>query len=239
MRGTLLDRALGRRRRPGTLYNYTDDFEILPEKIRSNLLKGRQFSGKRGPQMSSVSWRDTLTPRDVMIADGTAITNTTTETIMCPDFTFAARALEVGDWFKYNLWFRHSTVITTPGTITFKLRWGGVAGTTLATSGAFAPDPTAASTNLTGHIEWTVVCRATGATGSLFAVARIDWNDFDDASATTLKGNLDMNLVPTVTPAAVTVDTTAQSALSPTVTFSVNTATTSLTNHIAILESCN
>ena len=141
MRGTLLDRALRRSRRPGTLYVHGEDFEILPARIRENLLKGRQLPGKRGPQMSSVSWRDTLTPRDVLTADGTAVTNTTTETIMCPDFTFAARALEVGDWFKYNLWFRHSTVITTPGTITFKLRWGGVAGTTLATSGAFAPDP--------------------------------------------------------------------------------------------------
>jgi hypothetical protein len=158
---------------------------------------------------------------------------------MCPDFTFAADALEEGDVFKYTLFGAWSTVITTPGTVTFRLRWGGVAGTSLAASGAFAPDPTAGSTSLSFCVEWYLSCRETGSSGSAIAFGKIVWNDFDDASATTLKGNLDMQLAPVSAPAAVAINTTAASALSPTVQFSVATNPTNLTTMLAILESLN
>ena len=188
---------------------------------------------------SAVGWRDVLTPRRVLAADGAQVLNTTSETIMCPDYTFAADSLEVGDAFKYTLFGSMSTVITTPGTITLRLRWGGVGGTSLAASGAYAPDPTAASTTLSYCVEWYVVCRSVGATGSLLAFAKIVWSDFDDATVTTLKGNLDMAMAPTSAPAAVTVNTTTANALSPTVQFSVATATTQATNLLALLESLN
>ena len=191
-------------------------------------------------QNSSVGWRDVLTPRRVLANDGTQILNTTTETIMCPDFTFAADYFEIGDTFKYTLLFDHSTVITTPGTHTFRLRYGGAAGTSMAASGAFAPDPTAASTTLSEMLEFWFVCRAVGTAGSFFTMGRYTPNDFDDASATSLKGNLDMLMIPTSAPAVVgSLDTTAAKAISPTYTSSVNTATTQVTNHIAILESLN
>jgi hypothetical protein len=167
------------------------------------------------------------------------VLNTTTETIMVPDYTFAADALEPGDVFKYTIFYDVSTVVTTPGTVTFRLRWGGVGGTVLAASGALAPDPTAASTDLVGAIQWYFVCRSVGASGTAYAFAVIDFPDFDDATATTLKGNLDMRLAPTASAAAVTINTTAASALSPTVQFSVATATTQLTGLLAILESLN
>jgi hypothetical protein len=48
-----------------------------------------------------------------------------------------------------------------------------------------------------------------------------------------------MGVVPVSAPAAVSIDTTIAKALSPTVQFSVATATTQLVNHIAILESLN
>lgn len=189
--------------------------------------------------MSDVKWRDVLTPARVLGANGTQVLNTTTETIMCPDFTFAADALEVGDVYQYTLWGDISTVITTPGTITFRLRWGGVGGTLLVASGAFAPDPTAASTTVTYCVEWYVVCTAVGATGSLKGFGKIEWSDYDDASAAAIVGNLNMRVAPTSAPAGVSVDTTTAKALSPTVQFSVATATTQLTNHLAILESLN
>jgi hypothetical protein len=191
--------------------------------------------------MSDVKWRDVLTPARVLAANGTQVIATTSETIMCPDFTFAADAMEVGDVYKYTLFGDMSTVITTPGTVTFRLRWGGVGGTSLAASGAFAPDPTAASTDVTYCVEWYVVCMSVGATGALKAVGKIEWNDYDDASAATIVGNLNMRLAPTsaLADAGTTVDTTTAKALSPTVQFSVTTATTQLTNHLAILESLN
>jgi len=212
----------------------------IPPHIADLLEKAKLRPGKLGPNASAVSWRDVLTPRRVVTADSAQVLNTTTETIMVPDFTFAADALEAGDVFKYTIFFDLSTVITTPGTVTFRLRWGGVGGTALAASGAIAPDPTAASTDIVGMVEWYFVARTLGATGSAYAFGRVEMGgDHDDASATALKGNLDMRMMPTVSAAAVTINTTTANALSPTVQFSVATATTQLTGLLAILESLN
>lgn len=221
------------------LSGYGDQAQI-PDSIQRLLDKAAALPGSSGPHASSVGWRDVLTPRRVMASDATQVLNTTTETIMVPDYTFAADTLEPGDAFKYTVFFDWSTVITTPGTITLRLRWGGAAGVSLAASGAFAPDPTAASTDIVGMVEWYFICRSVGATGSAYAFGRIDWGgDYDDASATALKGNLDMRLAPVTSAAAVSIDTTTAKALSPTVQFSVATATTQLTGLLAILESLN
>jgi hypothetical protein len=214
----------------------------VPRRVRELLEKAEIAKWGDLPlvKASSVGWRDVLTPRRVMIADGAQILNTTTETIMCPDFTFAADYMEVGDIFKYMLLFDHSTVITTPGTHTFRLRWGGVGGTSLGASGAYAPDPTALSTTVSQMLEFWVIARTIGATGSMFCMGRFIPNDFDDASATTLQGNLNMLMIPTSAPAVTSsLDTTVSKALSPTYTSSVATATTQVTNHIAVLESMN
>ncbi len=208
----------------------------LPDRIKRSLDR----ASYEGPRASGVNWRDVLTPRRTLAADGAQVLNTTTETIMCPDFTFAADVMEVGDAFKYTLLGNLSTVITTPGTITFRLRWGGVGGTSLGASGAFAPDPTAASTTVTYCIEWYMVVRSVGSAGSMIAIGKIEHNDYDDASAAAIVGNLNMKLAPVSAPAATSsLDTTTAKALSPTVAFSVATATTQYTNNIAILESLN
>lgn len=200
------------------------------EAVYESLRLSREHGGPFEPRGSSQSWREVLRS---MIADGTAITSAS-ETIMVPDFTIPAGYMYPGRTLKYTLFGRQSTVITTPGTITLRLRWGGVGGTALAASGAFAPDPTAAATNLTVGVEWYVVCRAVGSSGSLFAVGTVEWSDYDDATVATIVGNLNMRLAPTATPAAVTVNTDTANALSPTYQSSV--ATASFTNHIAILE---
>jgi len=227
IRGTLLDPRTGRP-------------EIAPpEHVQRWLDLAAASPGKGSPTASSVGWRDVLTPKDDLIINGAQVLNTTTETILCPDYTFAAKSLEVGDTFKYSLFGSISTVVTTPGTVTMRLRWGGAAGTVLCASGAYAPDPTGAGTTISYWIEYYLVCRATGATGSIFAMGRMCLQDFDDASAATIVGNLNMSVIPVSVPAAVTVNTATANALSPTVAFSVGTATTQLTNHIAILESLN
>jgi len=205
--------------------------------VLGNIERGWKY-GSLGPRASGYSYEELLSPERVVCADGVQVLNTTAETIMCPDFTFAGDAIKRGNVFKYTLFFDISTVITTPGTITFRLRWGGVAGTALCTSGAIAPDPTAAATNVSGMIQYYIVVRSDGAAGSMFAMGRMDVADLDDATVTTLKNNLDMTMIPASAPAAVgSLDTTTSKALTPTVQFSVATATTQLTNHIALLES--
>ena len=187
----------------------------LPESTRDLMEKAAaaRWGDLPAMQNSSVGWRDALTPRRVLAASGTQVSNTTSETILCPDFTFAADYFEVGDAFKYMVMFEQSSVITTPGTQTYRLRYGGVAGTAMVTSGAFAPDPTAAATSLSMMLEFWFVCRSVGSAGSFMTMGRYTPNDHDDASATTLKGNLDMQMMPTSAPAAVgSLDTTSAKA---------------------------
>jgi hypothetical protein len=206
----------------------------LPAVVRENLERSRRAFAPFAPRNSAQTWRETLY---ATIADGAQVLNTVTETILVPNFTLPANYLYPGRVLKYTLWIDNSTVITTPGTITHRLRYGGVAGTSLAASGAYAPDPTAASTTVSGYIEYYFVCRAVGTAAASFTMGRMWLSDNDDATATTVVGNLNMHVIPSSAPAAVNIDTTAANALSPTVTHSVATATTQTTCHIAILES--
>ena len=182
------------------------------------------------PQMSSQSWVQNLNPY-ANLADGAQVLNSTTETIMVPDYTLPANFFVPGAGIRYTLLFDTSTVVTTPGTLTFRLRYGGVAGTTLATSAALAPKTTV-STNFSGYFEMVVFCRTRGATGTVMAMGKVYIGQ-------TLGGAADVGMfaVPQVTPATATIDTTGANAITPTIQFSVSTATTQLTTHIAVLES--
>lgn len=183
------------------------------------------------PKNSMQSWRETLY---ATVADGTAVT-AAAKTILVPDFTLPANYMYQGRVLKYTLFGKMSSAITTPGTFVHSLNWGGSGGIVLAASGAWAPDPTAASTNIAWRVEYDLVCRlvGSGTSGTILTFGQMDLKDYDDASATSLKGNLDMMTFPDAA-AAVGVDTTSAKALSPTVTPSV--ATGSVTAMLAVLE---
>src|ERR1051325_7189445 len=102
-------------------------------------------------------------PLLVDIADGAQIINTTSETIMCPDFTFSANdsRLYQGAGFNIRAWFDVSNVVTTPGTLTIRVRWGGVAGTVLASSGAITLSSPARS-NYSASVDIDLVWRSIG-----------------------------------------------------------------------------
>jgi hypothetical protein len=185
------------------------------------------------PRGSNNSWQETL----YRVTATTTISGTTTETIMVPDFTLPANYLVSGRCLRYTLIGDYSTAITTPGTWTWRLRYGGVGGTVLAVSGAYAPDPTAASTTVPWMVEWYLTMRADGASGSAFVQGRLIVTDFDDASVTTLINNLNMLMIPTSAPAAVTINTTTANALSP--TNQSNVTTGSLRTNLAFLEALN
>jgi hypothetical protein len=187
----------------------------------------RDLSRPRGSMQSWVECLYTVT------ADGVAVVTPAAATILVPDFTFPANYLYPGRTLRYTLWGRQSTVITTPGTFIWGIKWGGIAGTTLATSTALAPDPTAASTNVPWFTQYYMVCRAVGTSGSMFTFGRLNHSDIDDATVATLKADLDADLFPAAN-AAVTIDTTTAKALTPFVTPSVTTG--SITCNIAVLE---
>jgi len=172
-------------------------------------------------------------PLVVDIADGTQVLNTTSETIICPDFTFSANDNRIyqGAAFNIRCWFDVSNVVTTPGTLTLRVRWGGVAGTVLASTGAIALDTTA-HTSFSGRLDADLVWRSIGSAGSAFCQGAVHLNN-----ASTVKEYMMCSAGSDVPAVVSSLDTTASKALSVTAQFSVSTATTQLTNHIRILKS--
>lgn len=173
-------------------------------------------------------------PLVVDVADGAQILNTTTETIIAPDFTFNASDNRVyqGAMFNIRAWFDVSNVVTTPGTLTLRIRWGGVAGTVLATTGAITLSSTARS-NYTGSIDADLTVRSIGTSGSMFCVGNAFLNDTPVAADSAPQGVYTMTSGGANVPAVVSaLDTTTSKALSVTAQFSVNTATTQLTCHL-------
>src|SRR3972149_7037746 len=112
-------------------------------------------------------------PLVIDIADGAQILNTTSETIICPDYSFAANDNRIyqGAMFNIRAWFDVSNVVTTPGPLTLRIRWGGVAGTVLASTGArqlSAP----ARPSYSGPLDADLVVRSIGSAGSMFCQGR-------------------------------------------------------------------
>ena len=223
---------------PGPLYAFTDvariDEELrrAPEHVKRSLDRAGELAGPFEPRGSMQAWEETLYSP---LADGTAQT-AAAEATMVPIFTLPANYLYPGRLLKWTVMGRQSTAITTPGTITLRLAYSatGLGAVVVAASGAFAPDPTAAATNLTFMVEWWALCRSSGTAGSMMGWGRIEWSDYDDATAATLKANLDMRLAPASAPAPATIDTTVARSLNP--TYQPSVATASMTAHAAILE---
>lgn len=213
-----------------------------PAHVLEYLDRAGKLKGRMEPRASNNGWMEVLF---CDYATTAAVSNSTTEagfvtTAKIPLIPKAGPgSWQVGKAIKWTLFFAYSTVITTPGTVTFRLRQNTTGGTAMATSGAFAPDPTAASTNVSGCVEFITVCRSLGSAGTTITMGRLFMTDYDDASAATIVGNLNMSLIPVSAPATVTTDTTADLTLLPTAQASVATAGTNLTNHVAILESLN
>lgn len=173
-----------------------------------------------------------LLPGNIDIANGT--TNTTgAEAIIMPDKTIPAFYMVEGRIIRVTCRFKYSNVVTTPGSITFRVRWGGVAGTLLAATSAIALNTTA-KTDLMGRLQCEIVCRARGASGSLLAMGAVDLAEQLAASnnATAFMGSA--GGASGNTPAAVTATTVVDTLLS--ITYQSTVATGSMTGMIYLVE---
>jgi hypothetical protein len=164
------------------------------------------------------------------VADGTAVANTTTETIIFPDVTVPANYMQDGRVLRVRAFGKLSTTGTP--TITFALRWGGVAGTLLATSEAITTASGAANTGWA--IEALIQTRANGSAGSLFVMGEVQVN----LTASTVTAGV-FGVSGFDAPAAVTVNLTADTALSLTADWSAASASNTLTGHVYTGESLN
>jgi hypothetical protein len=209
----------------------------LPKSVRDNLAEARNRPRASGPTATKQGFNEVLA---VDLADGTTISSSSSETITVPDYTFAANDPHVypGAVFRITQYWEASFPITTPGTLIMRLRWGGSAGTLLANSGTYAPDPTSAQSNRSGFVEYMTVVRSIGVSGSMFTMGRMFLNDIDDATVTTIQGNLNMSVIPVSAPAVVgSLDTTTTKGLSSTAQFNLTTQT--FINHLRVLECLN
>jgi len=107
------------------------------------------------------TWQETLVQAQ---SDGAALTNTITETSILPGqakYTLAANFLDyIGKTLRVRASGRISTVVTAPGTMTFRVKFGSIA---VGTSPAFALN-VVAKTNVTWVLEWSLTTRTLGQT---------------------------------------------------------------------------
>lgn len=182
------------------------------------------------------NWVETL---DLLTADGTQISNTTTETIICPDFNIPAYYMSPGRTLEIVAFGVMSNVVTTPGTLTMRLRWGGVAGTVLWASSAQGLDTTA-RTNSLWRLEGQITCRSAGASGSFLSGGLMWGNVLSSTASNLLPALLGSAGTPLASGnVAVTVDTTTAKLLSLTAQFSVSTSPTNLTCQQRIIRVIN
>jgi len=164
------------------------------------------------------------------VADGAAVANTVTETIIFPDIVIPANYMNDGRTLLLRAFGKLSTTGTP--TIIFGIRWGGVAGVLLAVTEAIANG--SGVTNVNWAIEAVIQTRVNGASGSLIVMGYADLH----TAATTIAGNV-FGVSGFDAPAAVTADLSIDKNLSITATWSAAAAGNTLTGLIYGLTSMN
>lgn len=164
------------------------------------------------------------------VADGTAVANTTTEAIIFPNVTIPANYMNDGRTLRLRAFGKLSTTGTP--TMTFAIRWGGVSGTILANTEAITCASGAANT--AWSIEAYIQTRTNGSTGTLLVIGDVVVNL---TASTNTSGTFGVSGFDA--PAAVTVDLTADTALSLTADWSAASASNSLTGMLYTIEALN
>jgi hypothetical protein len=214
------------------------DQEWVREQEMSTLLRRIEALERRlGPEVRSQTGLVGLNSRqywEELIAwatsDGTAVADTTTETIVFPNVTLPANYMQDGRALRLRSFGKLSTTGTP--TMTWAVRWGGVSGTLLATTEAVTMGSGMANVNWSLDIE--IQTRSNGATGTLLV--------FGDLRVHTSSTAVAVNVFSVSgydAPAAVSADLTADTALSLTADWSAQSASNTLTGMLYGLHSQN
>lgn len=188
--------------------------------------------------MSRQFWSETIS---WATADGTAVANSVTEAILFPNITVPANYLQDGRTLRLTLYGRYGNVITAVPTLTFRLRWGGVAGTVVSQSAAIVMSAVAMTAAL-WKMELVIQVRSNGSAGTLFTMGetQLTTNTAPTSGTVTNYGLSSMMAsAGLATPAAVAVDLTADTALAITAQWSAASASNTITGHIYTVESLN
>ena len=192
--------------------------------------------------MSRQYWQETLT---TATSSATAVANTTTETVLFPNVTIPANYLQDGRVLRLRGFFAYGTTATP--TLTFAVRWGGVAGTVLAKSAALTTTSGVgggASMTALGSFEICIQTRSNGSSGTLMTNGEvITYTSTAPTAGTVTNYGLAQPLASGstggTTPVAVTADLTADTALALTVTWGTANSANSIQGINYIVESLN
>lgn len=192
--------------------------------------------------MSKQYWNEAI---QWATSTATAVASSAAETILVPNFVVPANYMQDGRAIRLTAFGSYGTTATP--TIIFSLRWGGVAGTVLAKSSTFTTTSGVgggASMTAMWSAEAIIQTRSNGATGTLMSngVVNLFTSTAGTAGTVTNYGQP----LPVVsgstggtTPAVATVDLTADTALSFTVTWGTSNAANSIQVTQFYLESLN
>lgn len=178
--------------------------------------------------MSVQSWEEVLYD---MLSDGPTLT-AAAEALLVPDVTIPAGYMYPGRILRVHIAGKASNVVTTPGTIRFRIRWGGLAGTLLVDSAALTQN-VVAQTNKTFQLDADILCRSVGTSGKLLTTGLIVRGN----KAAAASSDATPDLWPPDSLAEVSVDTTTAKALS--ITHEPSLATASITAMHYRLEAIN
>lgn len=192
--------------------------------------------------MSRQFWSETVA---WATASGTAINTSTTETVLFPNITIPGGFMADGRVLRLKAFGAYGTTATP--TLKFGIRWGGVSGTVLASQAANVTTSGVgggASMTAMWELEAIIQTRSNGSSGSLMTngTSTLFTNTLLTAGTVTNYGQT----APIVsgstggsTPVAVTVDLTADTALSLTATWGTSNAANNIQGLIYTVEALN
>lgn len=185
--------------------------------------------------MSRQFWQESLSWNT---ASGTAVANTTTETILFPNVTIPANYMQDGRTLRIVALGQYSTTGTPTGLIS--LRWGGVSGVLLCKTVATTLGSGVTAALWSAEI-WATV-QTNGSSGKIMANGLASFGSALTqavGSATGAGSTTHMSNGGVLTPAQASVDLTADTALSITWTWGTSSASNTVTGLNYYIESMN
>lgn len=172
--------------------------------------------------MSRQFWNETLA---WAVSSGTSVNSSNVETILFPNVTIPANYLADGRVLRIRAQGQWTTTASTP-TLIFGLRWGGVGGTLICKTAACTT--VASTTAAMWDLDIIVQTRSNGSSGTVMGIGNATVHAGVAGTIASATGNAlstPMGVAGVLAPAVATLDLTADTALSITVTPSTTAAT--------------
>lgn len=194
--------------------------------------------------MSRQFWSETVS---WATASGTAINTSTTETILFPNVTIPANYMQDGRALRLKAYGVYGT--TSTPTLIFRLRWGGVSGGVIASTGANVMTSGVgggASMTADWSFEAIIQTRSNGSSGTLMTMGEVVYYTSTLGTAGTVtQYGMPAILVsgatgaPGTAAATATADLTADTALSLTALWGTSNAANNIQGLIYTIETLN